>query len=480
MIVPSRTALLGVLTVAPLLLPTKGDCQNDRLVMSMDSNIQAFFVASEFFEPDNPMLPNFCEGLGGDVDYDFLTYTATETCAGGFFSEEVTEEVTNAACVPSSCTGNETLLEIIIKENSEDDEDEGEDDNFTFDDDFFGNFTNDDDFSGNSTNDDDFFGNSTNDDDFFGNFTDDFFGNFTNDFDDDGNGYVNDRCELNDFTFEGLQQDDTTVSGDENYEDFVQCFTEASEESFNSLTEASEDFFSSLTNTLGDVSQIGNACEGAGFDMIYSGGKLTCDGDVVADVHHIFSPICLPSACTSNEEVLKTIAGSIIFGDAKDSFEDDQCVEEFTFKHVGPGFVADAALQKCSADFREGTDVNLLSFYTILQIGEMTDEPDYSALPELCTSIEGFDYFTVSGTQTCSDGSINTLVDKPTCVPQSCSSMGENVFSQLLNDSEEDIVCAMSDISFAGIDAPKQTSSASSHGGLVAIILLIASAMTML
>ena len=269
------------------------------------------------------------------------------------------------------------------------------------------------------------------------------------------------------------------MSGDENYEDFVQCFTEASGESFNSLM-----------NSLGgfnDVAQIGNACEGAGFDMIYFGGKLTCDGDVVADVNHIFSPICFPSACTSNEEVLKTIAGSRLFGDAKDHFfVDDQCVEEFTFEHVGPGFVANA-LGQCEADIKESfTDI--CSFNLAFLFAGMEDEPDYSDLPELCTMIDGFDYFTVSGTKTCSDGSIETLVDVPTCYPQSCSSMEENVLLQLLASSEEDTDCVISDVSFVGIDAPTTpsptpspvSSSASSHGGLVAIILMLASAMTML
>ena len=149
--------------------------------------------------------------------------------------------------------------------------------------------------------------------------------------------------------------------------------------------------------------------------------------------------MCLPTSCTSNEA-------------------DDG---------LGDG-IPDSV--SCMLDLMENIDT-VAKFAGLFLTETFNNQPDYTGLQTLCQEND-MDYFTLSFSQTCDDGSSLDVQDMPQCLPSSCTS-DEATLKAMLADMTSDEshtdsgpVCTESDYIFSGLDEEETTSGASFRAGI--------------
>ena len=97
-------------------------------------------------------------------------------------------------------------------------------------------------------------------------------------------------------------------------------------------------------------------------------------------------------------------------------------------------------------------------FQYLLSGAEPPEEclPDYTGLQTLCQEND-MDYFTLSFSQTCDDGSSLDVQDMPQCLPSSCTSDEATLKAMLADmtsdesDTDSGPVCAISDFILSGL-----------------------------
>ena len=219
-------------------------------------------------------------------------------------------------------------------------------------------------------------------------------------------------------------------------------------------------------------------------------------GDQVDD--HFNDPMCLPTSCTSNEAVIALMIPMIIF-------QEESCIGSYTYDGLGDGTPDSLS---CQFDFMENIDTvteftglyineafKMFSedcFQYLLSGAEPPEEclPDYTGLQPLCEDND-MDYFTMSFTETCDDGSSEPLdvQDIPQCFPSSCTSDEAALKAMLADmtsdesDTDSGPVCTESDYIFSGLDEEeeeKTTSGGCSFRASIAgsvLMLAVASAL---
>ena len=169
--------------------------------------------------------------------------------------------------------------------------------------------------------------------------------------------------------------------------------------------------------------------------------------------------MCLPTSCTSNEA-------------------DDG---------LGDG-IPDSV--SCMLDLMENIDT-VAKFAGLFLTETFNNQPDYTGLQTLCQEND-MDYFTLSFTETCDDGSSLDVQDIPQCFPSSCTSDEAALKAMLADmtgdesDTDSGPVCT-TDISFSGLDDPPTapptevtTSGGSFRASIAGSVLMLAVASALL
>jgi hypothetical protein len=204
-------------------------------------------------------------------------------------------------------------------------------------------------------------------------------------------------------------------------------------------------------------------CLANGGDIFAFSGTTTC-GDQVDD--HFNDPMCLPTSCTSNEAVIALMIPMIIY-------QEESCIGSYTYDGLGDGTPDSLS---CQFDLMENYDTVMEFFNEMLKMfsedcipylfdpnaGPIPEEcqPDYTGLQPLCEDND-MDYFTMSFTETCDDGSSEPLdvQDIPQCFPSSCTSdeaalkaiLTDGMTSSDEPDDESEPVCTISDFILSGL-----------------------------
>jgi hypothetical protein len=236
-------------------------------------------------------------------------------------------------------------------------------------------------------------------------------------------------------------------------------------------TDFDSDAFQGFLTTMGvyyddDATvEIPALCLAAGGDIFAFSGTTTC-GDQVDD--HFNDPMCLPTSCTSNEAVIALMIPMIIY-------QEESCIGSYTYDGLGDGTPDSLS---CQFDLMENYDTviefNGLYINEMLKMfsedcipylldpnaGPIPEEcqPDYTGMQPLCQDND-MDYFTMSFTETCDDGSSEPLdvQDIPQCFSSSCTS-DEAALKAILadmtggeSDTDSGPVCTNTDYSFSGL-----------------------------
>ena len=267
-------------------------------------------------------------------------------------------------------------------------------------------------------------------------------------------------CEpLSNFTFTGLGE---TIKDDFNS-------TAAVIECMNDLMgpEYYETLGSIYNLTEQDIVQFGNACEEIGFDMFIFDGTVTCNG--VVEYKELNGPVCLPNPCTVDETFLK-----VLLVDDPTMITSDQCTNDFTFEHIGPGIEYDTDLL-CLNTFYITTDPESHELYIVAKENAKNaaeadgESPDFSSLPALCAGIDGYDYVTYSATRTC-NGELDPeiVLNEPACLPLLCrgadEAIGQILLNDLTDDEDEEFTCMLSDVNIVGFEPSTKTGKAGKKG----------------
>ena len=265
------------------------------------------------------------------------------------------------------------------------------------------------------------------------------------------------------------------------------------------MTDFNSDAFQSLV-TMGEsdddevIVDIPALCLAAGGDVFAFSGTTTC-GDQVDD--HFNDPMCLPTSCTSSNEAGIALMIPMII------FQEESCIGSYTYDGLGDGTPDSLS---CQFDFMENIDTvmdfaglyineafKMFSedcFQYLLSGAEPPEEclPDYTGLQTLCQEND-MDYFTLSFTETCDDGSSLDVQDIPQCFPSSCTSDEAALKAMLADmtsdesDTDSGPVCTESDYIFSGLDEEeeeKTTSGGCSFRASIAgsvLMLAVASAL---
>ena len=127
-------------------------------------------------------------------------------------------------------------------------------------------------------------------------------------------------------------------------------------------------------------------------------------------------------------------------------------------------------------------------FQYLLSGAEPPEEclPDYTGLQPLCQENTAMDYFTLSFTQTCGDGTggeiISEMKDIPQCFPSSCTSdeaelKANFVLAARASDGPDgESSCTITDYSFSGLS----TSGGSFRASIAGSVLMLAVASALL
>ena len=205
-------------------------------------------------------------------------------------------------------------------------------------------------------------------------------------------------------------------------------------------------------------------------DMFAVKGIVLCENNALFDED--FYPLCLPASCTANEDFLDDyLLNMIVSQESNDSsanndYDVNQCIQNFKYDYIGDGFDPPSYFM-CTADYNTGADgvagPDLAAFESAARADE---DLDLAELQTMCDKVDGFDYFTWSGTKYCSDAnsdSSTNVEDHPGCLPLSCTS--DEMVLLMMVGSPYDAGCDISALTFEGLGDSEPGTGSGTGGG---------------